>query len=48
MLLKATQSAFGTWNVHLLGAQKILEGMGVKEMRDWSPRIRAQVAILVW
>jgi hypothetical protein len=46
--MKATQSASGTWDVHLIGAYKLLEAKGGTEVCRWSPRIRAQVAMLVW
>lgn len=47
-LAKATQSASGAWDVHLIGAYELLEAKGGTEVCGWSPRIRAQVAMLVW
>ena len=48
LLLKATQSASGAWDVHLVGALKLLESAGGVKVCEKGPRIRAQIAMLVW
>jgi len=42
------ESASGTWDVHLLGAFKLLESAGGVEVCKQNPRRRAQIAMLVW
>ncbi|KAM5462993.1 hypothetical protein MferCBS49748_006220 [Microsporum ferrugineum] len=46
--LDETQSAFGNWNTHLIGAYGLLEACGGIEVWVTSARVMAQVAILTW
>ncbi|EZF33587.1 hypothetical protein H109_01392 [Trichophyton interdigitale MR816] len=46
--LDETQSAFGNWNTHLLGAYGLLEACGGIQIWAASARATAQVAILTW
>ncbi|KAI1623349.1 fungal-specific transcription factor domain-containing protein [Exophiala viscosa] len=43
-----TQSASGMWAMHLDGAHTLLEGAGAVKCCQRSPRLRAQIAMLVW
>ncbi|KIW11300.1 hypothetical protein PV08_10600 [Exophiala spinifera] len=46
--LDLTQSALGTWGIHLDGARRLLEAANALQISQRSARIRAQIAFLVW
>ena len=45
---EATQTASSSWVVHLDGARQILDGTGVAQVCEASPKGRPQIAMLVW
>ncbi|KAK3046696.1 hypothetical protein LTR09_011843 [Extremus antarcticus] len=45
---EATQTASSSWAVHLNGAKQILDGIGVAQVCEASPKGRPQIAMLVW
>lgn len=46
--MKASQSAFGLWGVHLNGARRLLEQPGAFCAFQSSSKLRARLAMLVW
>jgi hypothetical protein len=46
--MQATQTASSSWTVHIRGAQKLLENMGGIGICRQGPRVRAQLAMLIW
>ncbi|KAK7915008.1 hypothetical protein PG985_012711 [Apiospora marii] len=46
--LDETQSAWGNWSTHLMGAYAILEACGSIEVWSKSPRAVVQVGLLIW
>ena len=46
--IQETQSALGSWTIHLKGAFSIIEASGGIEKWTSSPRAAVQVGLLVW
>jgi hypothetical protein len=42
------QSAYNMVNMHLDGARKMIQEAGLTEWSHYIPRLRAQIAMLVW
>ncbi|KAF4448046.1 fungal specific transcription factor domain-containing [Fusarium albosuccineum] len=46
--IESTQSAYGMCDMHLRGAHKLLQESSAVETSQQSPRLRAQLAMLIW